>query len=251
MFKVIGLLSIILFFILLPPAVLAVASQDSIPGDILYPVKRGLENGVLALASLHPASKAWFSLGYTGRRFNEATKLITKGKTLQAKSSLDDLVAQTSQAAVEIQAIKNQDQKEKLLVELNKSINDYKEGLTKAKQPIQTTNVNPTNPPSSALSQPQPSSSTFNPTPSATPLVNNPPPPSSSLSSIDQDIDETIKELDRIEKELEKEEERLDGVMRGSNKGRSEDSEKDLRKNRGKSENEDRRETQKRSNGED
>ncbi len=207
MLKVVSIITIILFFILLPPAVLAFASQDSLPGEALYPVKRGLEGGILAIASLNPSTKAWFSLDYTNRRFSEATKLINKGEGKKAKSSLNDLVIQTNQVAAEIQIVQDQGQKKKLLVQLNKSINDYKQGLTQIKQPTekqptQTTNANPTNSPSPALPRPQPSSTTFSPTPSATPLAYNPPPPPNSLSNIDQDIDETIKELDRIEKEL-------------------------------------------------
>lgn len=251
MIKVFSLLATILFFILLPPAILAFASQDALPGDRLYPFKRGLENGILTIASLYPTSKAWFSLDYTNRRFTEATTLINKGEVAEAKSSLNELVEQTSKVALEIKTVQNQEQKEKLLVELNKSINDYKQGLTQVKQGVQTTNVNPANSTQSAPPQPQPSLTTFSPTPSATPLAYNSQPQESFLNSIDQDIEETIDELDEISEDLEDEKDKLHEGLRGRSEGRSKNNERDFRINRGKSENEDRREIERQSNGGD
>lgn len=237
MIKVFSLLAAILFFILLPPAILAFASQDALPGDRLYPFKRGLESGILTIASLHPTSKAWFSLDYTDRRFTEAKRLINRGVALEIKNSLNDLVMQTSQVATEIQTIENQEQKRQLIAELSKSINEYKEGLTQVKQGVQTANVNPTSPPSSTPPQPQPSLTTFSPTPSATPLAYNPPTPSSPLSSIDQYIEETIDELDEIEETLEEEEDNLDFL---EDQELEEDDEDDERGNRGRGNGDDR-----------
>ncbi|MBI3485624.1 hypothetical protein HY025_01620 [Candidatus Daviesbacteria bacterium] len=57
MVKLLATFILILTIMLFPPATLAYISQNSLPGDRLYPVKRGLEDGVLWLASISLFSK--------------------------------------------------------------------------------------------------------------------------------------------------------------------------------------------------
>lgn len=222
--KILSIIFLIIAIFLFPPAVLAGISQNAIPGDSLYPIKRAMEKGVLTLVSIHPTTKAWFSIDYSGRRFSEATRLITKGENIQAKKSLNELVSQTSEVASAITTIKNQAQKRKLLAELNRSINQYQEGLTQAKQQAIVTSgagtTSTTSPP--LATQPTQPDATLEPasTPQQSPTT------TSSLSdqSIGDNIEETIKELDEIEETLKEEEGNLDFL---------EDDEGDDRVNRG------------------
>lgn len=234
MIKVISLITVILFFILLPPAILALASQDALPGETLYPVKRSLENGILTIASMHPSSRAWFSLGYTNRRFSESKRLINRGEALQVKNSLNDLVTQTTQVAGEIQTIQNQEQKRQLIVELNKSINEYQQGLNQAKQQSTTITTQPSQPPQpDQRSQPPQPKSTLIPSPTTRASLSNTNLSNTSITSvnsINKDIDQTIKQLDEIEEILEEEENDLDFL---EDQELDEDDEDDERGNRG------------------
>lgn len=218
MIKLLSILSIILAIILFPPAVLAVLSNNAVPGDGTYPIKRSLEDGIFAIASLNPTSKAWFSAARSDRRFKELSTLLAQGKS--ASNTLNELVTQTEIAATQITQVTNINQKEKLIEQLSQSIIKYDEKLQQ---------VTPTQP----LTTPKPTSmSTFTPAPTPevtpvpmpigklrptpTPEVILPPKPIPSVPLIpspttlpsvppdqDNDVDRARKRLEEIKKRLE------------------------------------------------
>ena len=69
MIRLLSILTIILAIILFPPATLAVLSNNAVPGDAAYPIKRTLEDVIYAAASINPTSKAWFSAARSDRRY--------------------------------------------------------------------------------------------------------------------------------------------------------------------------------------
>ncbi|MBI4033238.1 MAG: hypothetical protein HY377_01880 [Candidatus Blackburnbacteria bacterium] len=85
--------------ILAAPTVLILASWNALPGDALYPFKKGLETITLAVTGGTPLA-AKFSVQFTERRFSEANKLLTtQGSTVgftllveEAKQSKDIIV---------------------------------------------------------------------------------------------------------------------------------------------------------------
>ncbi|MBI2017662.1 hypothetical protein HYS92_01280 [Candidatus Daviesbacteria bacterium] len=127
MVKIISTLVLILSIVLFPPAALALISNNAVPGDATYPIKRFLEDIIYNVASLNPSTKAWFAAARSDKRFEEIKILFDKGKS--AVITLDELVAQTNAAVLDISKITNHAQKEQLFTQVENSIDKYKESL--------------------------------------------------------------------------------------------------------------------------
>src|SRR3989344_5616963 len=141
MFKLLSLICLVLFILLTPPAVLAYISQDAVPGDITYPIKRKLEDGIVLVAAINPTTKAIFSVDRSTRRFKESSALLSKGKV--PIESLSELIFQTQLASTEIAQVKDPVEKKRLQEKLEKSIGEYIQGLTEAKKQVKDENPNP------------------------------------------------------------------------------------------------------------
>lgn len=242
MIKLLSIISLILAIVLFPPAALALISNNAVPGDATYPIKRGLEDGIYALASLNPVTKAWFSAARSDRRFKEVTVLLAEGKA--ASNTLTELVSQTQVAAVEIKKINDPVKKKELINQLSQQIEKYDQGLSKvSKRSQQPPNVVSKSTPSSIpqvtstltfTPRPRP---TFVPTPTLKPTItpavspkpsstpNNPTStlrptsvptstPSPHQPSSNNEVEGAQDKLDDIREELEKE---LGNLSNGSN----------------------------------
>lgn len=130
--KLVSIVLLIFVIALFPPAVLAVVSNNAVPGDTTYPVKRGLEDIIFAVASLNPATRAWFAAARSDRRFQEVTVLVARGK--KAGDTLNELVEQTQIAANQIDQVSDPAQKAKLINQLSESITKYDTGLSQISQ---------------------------------------------------------------------------------------------------------------------
>lgn len=130
MIKLLSLISLILTIVLFPPAVLALISNNAVPGDRTYPIKRSLENIILAAVSINPNTKAAFSQTRSDRRYKEFSALIAKGK--ETTGALNDLVEQTDMALSTISQVTNPQEKERLIAQLSSSIERYDVGLQDA-----------------------------------------------------------------------------------------------------------------------
>lgn len=128
MFKILSTLVFILLILLTPPAVLAYISQDAVPGDVTYPVKRKLEDGILLAASVNPTTKAWFAVTRSQRRFKES-KVLTSRNERKTKP-LKELLLETRQAAKDIHEVKNDSQRKQLVDKYNSLVTEYKKELT-------------------------------------------------------------------------------------------------------------------------
>lgn len=131
------MLTLVLIIVLFPPSVLALISNNAVPGDTTYPIKRKLEDGILLIVSVNPTTRAWFSANRSTRRFDEARILIAQGKQT-AGASLEELVSQTVVAAKEIDQISDPVQKEQLKQQLSQSIAQYSLGLNEIQKQIQS-----------------------------------------------------------------------------------------------------------------
>ena len=87
----------LIFTVLTPLTFVGLFSQNSIPGDILYPVKIGIENACSVVFSFTPEAHASYSTSLTTRRFEEAEQLIAARSDTQG---LKTLVTQTEKAQV-------------------------------------------------------------------------------------------------------------------------------------------------------
>lgn len=124
--RFVNVTSWIIFFALLPVTILIFVSQNTIPGDLFYPVKRSLENAVLAAASVSPATRAAFRTDLTTRRFDEAEKLLLASARV---NGLKDFVTEIQAAQNEVSAISNPVKKQKLQEKIKTSVIEYEERL--------------------------------------------------------------------------------------------------------------------------
>ena len=167
MLKILALVSLILSVVLFPPAALALMSNNAVPGDRTYPIKRGLENIIYAVASITPTTKAWFSAARSDRRFDELSTLFNQKKS--TSQTIIELVSQTRTAATQIKSLDNGQQKKDLQSNLQASTQKYVEKLKEYSQTANSTEqlaVNPTPTPIPTVATPTP---TQNPTPRPTP----------------------------------------------------------------------------------
>lgn len=131
------------FFFLSPLTLIGVLSQNSIPGDILYPVKLGIENVGLLVFSLTPESNASYNTSLSDNRFDEAQKLIV---THSDTTGLATLVAQTEKAQESISKVTDEKQKKVIEDKLLASINSYQEQLTQVQKNVDPSYVPPPSP---------------------------------------------------------------------------------------------------------
>lgn len=203
-----------LLFLLAPFTVVVLISQNAVPGDAFYPLKRRLEDVVLVAASAHPATRVAFRTSLTKRRFGEAETLLLARLDTEG---LDNFVEEVQAARNEAENITDPVKKEELVKQLDTSLTEYTQRLTTVRQqvasrtqthqqpssaetpqtqPIPTTRIEqvpqatntpvplPTNVPSLEAPTPQPTMPEAAPT-----AVPTPPGPSNPTDKIDQALD--------------------------------------------------------------
>jgi len=227
----------IILILFTPLTFLGILSQNTIPGDFLYPFKRQLENTALALASTNPDSKASLQTELTDRRFSEAEALlVTKVDT----TALNDFFTQVETTTQAVDSLKDLDQKEALREKMLSSIEEYEIKLNQAEIKLQSTptptsapqsqpplqNTGSQNPPNNSVStvtnntsqQSSPITPTISTskttlttptTPIAPPSTTPSPAPSTSLAELEKrkNAEESLKrakeKLEKIKKTLE------------------------------------------------
>lgn len=173
MARIIGVLVLILSFVLFPPATLALISNNAVPGDVTYPIKRGLEDVIFAAASVNPTTKAWFASARSDRRFKEVTILLSKGEKVE--QTLEDLVTQTEIAAAQLNEVSNPQKKQEIINNLSAKIDNYNQVLKESNAdilpevPTQTPFPAPTATPASVASSAVSSTPRSIPTPKPNP----------------------------------------------------------------------------------
>lgn len=174
--KIFNTSSWFVFFALLPVTVLILLSQNTIPGDLFYPIKRGMENVVLAAASVNPATRVAFRTDLTERRFDEAEKLLLARADI---TGLSDFIEEVQAAQQEVATISNEESKKDLSEKLIKKIDEYQSKLVQVRAKTETTSIAtllPTNTPVSLVTESEPTSA-VQPTsaslqnPTATPFI--------------------------------------------------------------------------------
>lgn len=215
--KYLDLSTWIILFALLPVSTLAFLSQNAVPGDLFYPVKRGLENVILTASSVHPATKVAFRTDLTEQRFKEAESLLVlQGQT----TALTDFVADFQIIEEELAQISSFEDKKELSDDLIAKITEYETKLAAVQvaieqAPTTSQSFEPTSTPVQQIpagpstSAPTPVGQTASPTPLVPPAQQVPAPteetpaptqePSISLPSEPQTS--SIPILDPVKKE--------------------------------------------------
>lgn len=257
--KVFNMSSWIIFFALLPVTVLIFLSQDSIPGDLFYPVKRSMENVILAAASVNPATRAAFRTDLTETRFKEAQGLIVSKSSASGLSTFIDDVQSTKQ---EVTNLKNDTQRIKAEEKFINKLEEYQIGLStleaKTEQTIIAYQFQEALTPVPNLPSATPA---FTPTPTPTPVLSSfksqptsrlTPVPTLTLAptieptvfpqpenvqvtqqkKIAQSLKEAKEQLDKIKKDLEKKRKEERKVEKHEERNESEKKDKEDKENR-------------------
>jgi hypothetical protein len=129
-----GVLSILIFFGVFTSA------QNSLPGDLLYPIKKITEKAQLLLASEN--EKQMIQLELTNKRLEELSKIAEKNQVEKLAPAIEEYQASVSQAAKNIKKITNeviqrnqQLEKTKAAIELSLGVKiedteDYRDSLS-------------------------------------------------------------------------------------------------------------------------
>lgn len=125
--KFLNMSSWIILFALLPLTVLIFLSQDSIPGDFFYPVKRGMEGVVLAAASVNPATRVAFRTDLTEARFKEAQILAVLKSNAGGLLAFADEVQATQ---IEVTNLKNDTERKDAEGKLLAKVDQYQDRLS-------------------------------------------------------------------------------------------------------------------------
>lgn len=133
--KIFNASSWFVFFAFLPVTVLILLSQNSVPGDLFYPIKRSMENVVLAAATVSPGTRAAFRTDLTTRRFDEAEKLLLGSSDI---NGLKEFITEIQAAQGEVSAISNPVKKQELQKKIQTSIIEYEKRLDLVKTQLVT-----------------------------------------------------------------------------------------------------------------
>lgn len=98
----------------------AVAAAQSLPNDVLYPVKRTIEQARLAFAP-DSASSGDLRLEFAAERLAEVQRLIDRGRGSEAAIAIDDFTAQMQSAASTAHNMPDTLERATLMVRVNES----------------------------------------------------------------------------------------------------------------------------------
>lgn len=145
MAKLLSLLILVAMFVLLIPTGLVLASQNAVPGDTAYPIKRKMEDVIVNIASLHPTTKAYFRVDLTNRRLDESIKLVGRQDSVLADKTLYEYAAQTNEAVKEIMQIQDQKTRREVAKKMLAELDAQKKKLDQLKVEQSKTGLSPTN----------------------------------------------------------------------------------------------------------
>ncbi|MCL5675812.1 MAG: hypothetical protein M1120_01655 [Patescibacteria group bacterium] len=129
----------IILLVLAIPSFLVLASWNSLPGDFMYPVKRGMEDLLLAAVSSSQDLTAKLSVQYSERRFVEATSLIAEKHSVVGLSYFEQQVQATQE---KIQNTTDPKTQQNLKNQLVSNLQTYNQQLEETKTQVTTTNAN-------------------------------------------------------------------------------------------------------------
>lgn len=167
-----------LLFLLAPFTVFVLISQNAVPGDAFYPLKRRLEDVVLVAAAAHPATRVAFRTNLTKRRFGEAETLLLARLDTEG---LDNFVEEVQAARNEAENIADPVKKEELVKQLNNSLTEYAQRLTTVRQQVSSRTKPPQLQPVPPTETPQATTPTSTPHPVPTTQGGQTPKPTNTL----------------------------------------------------------------------
>jgi hypothetical protein len=126
-------------FILLIGVVLGasvvVASAQSLPNEVLYPVKRTIEQARLIFAP-DTATSSNLYLAFATERLAEVQRLIDRGRGAEAASAIDDFAAQMHSAVAITQSVPDTVERTSLLARVDESIKSSDAVLSRTQEQL-------------------------------------------------------------------------------------------------------------------
>ncbi|MDE2031114.1 MAG: hypothetical protein KGI58_02550 [Patescibacteria group bacterium] len=121
----------------------AFASQASLPGDFLYPVKTNITEPLIKLTKLDNKAKASFELELVDRRISEMQKLSKENKVTEEKTKENFALLESNikQYKHYESNTKQEDSYDKRASDINVRLNDYKNIISSAPETTPPTNV--------------------------------------------------------------------------------------------------------------
>jgi len=197
--------SLIFVLLFIPATTLGYFAEKSIPGQSLYPVKRGIESMVLVLQSISPYGKSLYYQTLATKRVDETNVLIAQAEASgdysdsisESDTTLNDMVSSIQQSAETTKTITNPEQKKKAQQQLATSIQKYQSQLTQMHYVIEQHNSTPT-------ATPTPTPVTTAATHAETPTPTPSPSDNTAAAALQDQINQTQQDLQNITDSLEK-----------------------------------------------
>lgn len=131
--KVAMVIAWVLLLLLLPGTALGYFAEQSLPGQTLYPVKRGIEAVVLAVESISPYARTNYLQSLTATRIQETNALVQEAATsgnysniaINSDNSFGSIVFSIQETVTSIQKIQNPQEKKIAAQKLAESIQQY------------------------------------------------------------------------------------------------------------------------------
>lgn len=207
--KIAMTVSLFLLFLFVPATALGYFAEKSIPGQSLYPVKRGIESMVLVLQSINPYGKSLYYQTLATKRVDEAGVLIAQadasgdfsGSISEGDTTLNEIVISIQKSVATTKTIKNPEEKKKAQQQLATSIQKYQSQLTQMHYVIEQHN-------DTTYTTPTPTPVTTATAHADTPTPTPPPDPADNeaAAALEDHIDQTQEDLQTITDTLEHDE---------------------------------------------
>lgn len=130
----------VILFTFAGPTVLIMASWNAVPGGQMYPVKRGLENVLLAIVGPSRAAKGNIQIQYTKRRLSEVQTLIASDQsgqnTANANAGLSNLREQVNDTTQTIKQVESPEQQRALAQQYLVTLRETQKSLAQERQKI-------------------------------------------------------------------------------------------------------------------
>ena len=204
--KIAAVVTSILVVLLIPTTALGYFSESSLPGQPLYPMKRGIETMILALESLTPYQKSLYYQSLATKRVTEAQAVIadslstgdlTNGSLSTSDQALSSIVVTVQQEQQAANTLQNPVQKQAAQQQLATAIQKYQTQLTSMNYTIQQHLIStsaPTTEPTQTEALPTTTTQTINSTASAT---------TTAVANLQDQISQTQTDLQTIANQLQ------------------------------------------------
>lgn len=220
--------------VLLVPSGLILASQNAVPGDDMYPVKRSLEDILLTVAP-SPFYQGKVQIKYTQRRLKEVKVLASRGSVDENTSvSLISLKEQVGSTSDSIKKVSNDKRQQNLAKSYLETLEETKKSIQEEKTRVTDNSPTPLNSNQENQAQNQEEQPPNQDIPSQSP---------SSEDDSSEEPSGTEEEMEEVEEEVDEEIEEMKKIIEKSkkrNKGNSPDAnQKEADQGRGKKESDD------------